>query len=181
MRFPGIFQFQPFLGHLLSLLELKTNFIKFCTKFQVKQAKFLPRSKPVQRKCLCFFKSFQKAFLSILFIRIKQLIVYFIVIFFLTKHSGNEASAFCFVMCVCVCVCVCLCVASSGILRNHSNISDGTIFSKIAVNYFCEKAPSQMFDWFVNTPPTPNKNYKDLLTTKYFILLYQTVKEVSIL
>ena len=33
-----------------------------------------------------------------------------------------------------------------------------------------------MFDWFVNTPPTPAKNYKGLLTTKYFLLLYQTVK-----
>ena len=37
-----------------------------------------------------------------------------------------------------------------------------------------------MFDWLVNTPPTPDKNYKDLLATKYFLLLYQTVKEVLI-
>ena len=31
-----------------------------------------------------------------------------------------------------------------------------------------------------NTPPTPAKNDKDLLSMKYFLLLYQTVKEVSI-
>ena len=48
-------------------------------------------------------------------------------------------------------------------------------FSEIAY-YFCKKATSNMFDWLVNMPPTPAKNYNDLLSTKYFLLLHQTVK-----
>ena len=50
--------------HFLLPLEEKTNFIKFCTKFHVKQADFLTSkctslllgSKPVQRNYLHFFK-----------------------------------------------------------------------------------------------------------------------------
>ena len=55
-----------FSGHLLSLLRLKTKFIKFGTTFLVKQAKTLPststslllRRKPVQQKFL--FQKFKK-------------------------------------------------------------------------------------------------------------------------
>ena len=39
--FFGIFQFQAIFDILLLLLDIKSKFIKFCTKFQVKQAKFL--------------------------------------------------------------------------------------------------------------------------------------------
>ena len=54
-NFLDCFSFSHFFSHLLSLLELKTKFIKFCTKFLIKQVKFLPslctslllRSKPV--------------------------------------------------------------------------------------------------------------------------------------
>ena len=35
----------PFLGHQLLLLEVKAQLIKFCTKFQIKQAKFLQSQK----------------------------------------------------------------------------------------------------------------------------------------
>ena len=42
MHFSGFFQFQPFLGYLLLLLEIKTKLVKLCTKFQVKRVKFSP-------------------------------------------------------------------------------------------------------------------------------------------
>ena len=68
IRFSGLFQFQSFFGHFLSLLEHKTKFIKFWTKFRIKQVQFLPsrctslllRNKPVQRNRLRFSKKFQK-------------------------------------------------------------------------------------------------------------------------
>ena len=68
MWFLELFQFQPFFCHFLSLLERKTKFINFCTKFWIKKVKFLPskctslllRSKPVQKNCLRFFRNFTK-------------------------------------------------------------------------------------------------------------------------
>ena len=62
--FLDCFSFSHFLP-LLSLLELKTKFNKFCTNFWKKKVKFLAsrciclllRSKPVQRNCLHFFKN----------------------------------------------------------------------------------------------------------------------------
>ena len=56
-RLSALLYFQPFFGHFLLLLEKKTKFIKFCIKFHVKRAKFLLRSKPVQRNCLHFFQN----------------------------------------------------------------------------------------------------------------------------
>ena len=66
--FSGLFQFQPLFGHFLPVLELETKFIKFCTKFWIKEVRFQPsrctslllRSKLVQRNCLRFFKNFKK-------------------------------------------------------------------------------------------------------------------------
>ena len=40
-RLSGLLKFQAFFDHFLLLLEKKTEFIRFCTKFHVKQAKFL--------------------------------------------------------------------------------------------------------------------------------------------
>ena len=68
MWFSILFQFQPFFGHFLSLLERRTNFIKFWTKFWIKQMKLLPSRctslllciKPVQQNWLRFFKKFKK-------------------------------------------------------------------------------------------------------------------------
>ena len=62
--FSALFQLQSFFGHMLQFLDLKTKFIKFGTKFQVKGANFLPSSctnlllcnKPVQRNSLRFSK-----------------------------------------------------------------------------------------------------------------------------
>ena len=56
-----------FFGHFLLLLEIKNKLTKFSTKFQLKQAKFLPfkcasllvRSKLVQQNSLYFFKIFK--------------------------------------------------------------------------------------------------------------------------
>ena len=56
-----------FFGHVLLLLEIKNKLTKFSTKFQLKQAKFLPfkcasllvRSKLVQQNSLYFFKIFK--------------------------------------------------------------------------------------------------------------------------
>ena len=39
--FTDYFSFSQFFGRFLLLLEIKTKIIKFCTKFQVKQGKFL--------------------------------------------------------------------------------------------------------------------------------------------
>ena len=69
MRLSGLFQFQPFFVHFLSLFQIKTKFIKFCTKFFEKPTTFFPskctslllRSKPVQRNCLRFFKNFKNS------------------------------------------------------------------------------------------------------------------------
>ena len=68
MWFSGLLQFQPFFGLFLWLLDFKTKFVKFYTKFWIKEVKFLAsrctnlllRSKPVQRNCLSFFKNFKK-------------------------------------------------------------------------------------------------------------------------
>ena len=38
--FPGCFNSNHFFGYFLLLLEIKTKFIKFCTKFYVKQVNF---------------------------------------------------------------------------------------------------------------------------------------------
>ena len=38
----GVLSFQIFFNHFLLLLEKRRNLIKFCTKFCVKEAKFLP-------------------------------------------------------------------------------------------------------------------------------------------
>ena len=56
-----------FFGHFLLLLEIKNKLTKFSTKFQLKQAKFLPfkcasllvLSKLVQQNSLYFFKIFK--------------------------------------------------------------------------------------------------------------------------
>ena len=66
-RFSGHFQFQAFFGVFLLFLDIKIKFVKFSTKFQVKQAKSLPPrctslllcSKPVQQNYLYFFKNFK--------------------------------------------------------------------------------------------------------------------------
>ena len=66
--FRDYFSFSHFWGDFLLPLEQKTNFIKICTKFGVKQAiillsectSLLLRSKPQQRSCLHFFKIFKK-------------------------------------------------------------------------------------------------------------------------
>ena len=68
VQFSGVYQFQPFLGHCLLLLKLKTKLITFCIEFQVREVKVLPSrttslllySKRVQRNCTRFFKSFKK-------------------------------------------------------------------------------------------------------------------------
>ena len=60
-------QFLTIFSHFLLLLEIKNKLIKFSTKFQLKQAKFLPfkcasllvRSKLVQQNSLYFFKIFK--------------------------------------------------------------------------------------------------------------------------
>ena len=41
-HFSGPFQFQTFFGVLLLFLDIKSKFTGLCTKFYVKQAKFLP-------------------------------------------------------------------------------------------------------------------------------------------
>ena len=66
--FLDYFDFSHIFGSVLSLIELKIKFMKFYTKFAVKQAKFLPlrctglllRSKSVQQICLRFFKNLKK-------------------------------------------------------------------------------------------------------------------------
>ena len=66
--FRNYFSFSHFWGDFLLPLEQKTNFIKICTKYGVKQAiillsectSLLLSSKPVQRNCLQFFKIFKK-------------------------------------------------------------------------------------------------------------------------
>ena len=44
MWFSELFKFQSFFSHLLLVLELKTKFIEFWTKFRKKQVKFLSSS-----------------------------------------------------------------------------------------------------------------------------------------
>ena len=66
--FSELFQFQPIFGYFLSRLERKIKFIKFSTKFQITEIKFLVsrytslllRNKPVQGNLLQFFKNFTK-------------------------------------------------------------------------------------------------------------------------
>ena len=66
ISFSGLFQCQAFFGNFLLFLGIKSNLIKFCTKFQLEQAKISPhkctslllRSNSVQRNCLYFFKNF---------------------------------------------------------------------------------------------------------------------------
>ena len=42
MRLSGLFQFQPFFVRFFSLFQIKTKFIKFCTKFFEKPTTFFP-------------------------------------------------------------------------------------------------------------------------------------------
>ena len=58
LPFSGLFQFKPFFGHFLLLLEIETKLIKFRTKRRVKQAKFL-QSKLV---CCCGAKQQSKIY-----------------------------------------------------------------------------------------------------------------------
>ena len=98
-----------------------------------KQGKVLRRSKLVQQKCLRFFQKFQKFYCYFLFNE--------------PQWKWNVSIFFC--------------VTPSGVLRTQSNISDGIFFRKHLTafsRYFCKKATSYMFDWFVSTPPTPGKN-----------------------
>ena len=68
MWFSQLFSFQQVFGYFLSLLQRKTNIIKFYTKFWIKKATFLAsrytslllRSKPVQQNWLRFLKNFRK-------------------------------------------------------------------------------------------------------------------------
>ena len=65
---------------VLLAFRKKTRFIKLCTKFQVKQAKFLPskftslllRRKSVQGNCLHFFKHLKKTVLALRVNKIKK-------------------------------------------------------------------------------------------------------------
>ena len=65
--FLDCFSLSHFFSRFLSLLKLKTKFIKICTKLCIKQVKKIPSrctslllSKPVQRNCVLFSKKFKK-------------------------------------------------------------------------------------------------------------------------
>ena len=66
------------------------------------------------------------------------------------------------------------------VFRTQLKIYDGGLFAKIVnVNYFCKKAPFEMFDWVLNTLCLLMVIIYMVLVVSVYILLFQNVSKMQ--